>query len=493
MTGNEVALLTIGLLFVLLVIRTPVAFALAAAGAVGIILVRGWDVASTTMATMPFQATSRHALVIVPLFILMGIVAKHCRIVEDVFALASRGLRWLPGGLGVATVVACAAFAAVSGSSIASAAAVGRMAIDEMRKFGYKTAFAAGIVASAGTLGVLIPPSLMLVIYGILTGESIGRLLVAGIIPGLLSATLYSVWIMVRARQKTNVDVGATQVRADAAAPAARILPVRAAAASGSAVVPRGPAEGAGEAPEGVAAGSAARTGEQVSSPERSSRSQVSGLLRSLVLFTVVIGGIYSGIFTATESAAVGACVAILLMVGFFRRSPARLWAAMRDSLKESAALSSMIFAILVGASLFTFFLVSAGLPTGFARWVTGFELNPTLMLLFLLLCMIPLGMFLDGVSVLVLATPFLYPVASALGIDGIWFGVLTVKMVELALITPPIGLNAYVIASSVPDVTVEEAFRGVMGFAFVDMVTVGLLIAFPALVLWLPNLMHSG
>lgn len=489
MSGNETALLAIGLLFVLLIIRMPVAFALAAAGAVGIILVRGWDVASTTMATMPFQASSRHALVIVPLFILMGIVAKHCRIVEDVFALASRRLQWLPGGLGVATVAACAAFAAVSGSSIASAAAVGRMAIDEMRKFGYNTAFAAGIVASAGTLGVLIPPSLMLVIYGILTGESIGRLLVAGIVPGLLSAALYAIWIMMRARRNTNVNTARTPARADVAGtPAVRTFAARSAEVSGSPVVPAG---GAGDAPTPVAAGSAAR--HEVAAPERSSRLQVYGLLRALVLFTVVIGGIYSGIFTATESAAVGACLAIVLLVGFFRRTPARLWAAMRDSLKESAALSSMIFAILVGASLFTFFLVSAGLPTGFARWMTGFELNPTLMLIFLLLCMIPLGMFLDGVSVLVLATPFLYPVASALGIDGIWFGVLTVKMVELALITPPIGLNAYVIASSVPDVTVEDAFRGVMGFAFVDMVTVGVLVAFPALVLWLPNLMHGG
>ncbi|HVM15542.1 MAG TPA: TRAP transporter large permease [Egibacteraceae bacterium] len=491
MSGTEAALLVVALLFVLLITRMPVAFALAAAGAVGIILVRGWDVASTTMATMPFQASSRHALVIVPLFILMGIVAKHCRIVEDVFALASRRLAWLPGGLGVATVAACAAFAAVSGSSIASAAAVGRMAIDEMRKFGYNTAFAAGIVASAGTLGVLIPPSLMLVIYGILTGESIGRLLVAGIVPGLLSATLYAVWIMMRARNNTNMNTGDARARADAAStPALRTLAARAEAAAGSAVVPAG---GAGRAPAAVDEGYAAGKGQEVSTPARSSRSQVYGLLRALVLFTVVIGGIYSGIFTATESAAVGACLAIVLLVGFFRRSPALLWAAMRESLKESAALSSMIFAILVGASLFTFFLVSAGLPTGFARWATGFELNATLMLIVLLLCMVPLGMFLDGVSVLVLATPFLYPVASALGIDGIFFGVLMVKMVELALITPPIGLNAYVIASSVPDVTVEDAFRGVMGFAFVDMMTVALLVTFPALVLWLPNLMHGG
>lgn len=490
MSGNEAALLVVGLLFVLLIIRMPVAFALAAAGAVGIILVRGWDVASTTMATMPFQASSRHALVIVPLFILMGIVAKHCRIVEDVFALASRRLAWLPGGLGVATVAACAAFAAVSGSSIASAAAVGRMAIDEMRKFGYNTAFAAGIVASAGTLGVLIPPSLMLVIYGILTGESIGRLLVAGIVPGLLSATLYAVWIMMRARHNTNVDAHGPRARADAASRAVGRPAERAEAASGGDVVPAG---GAGMATTAVDEASAAGMGQETSPPARSPRSQRYGLLRALLLFTVVIGGIYSGIFTATESAAVGACLAILLLVGFFRSSPARLWAAMRESLKESAALSSMIFAILVGASLFTFFLVSAGLPTGFARWVASFELNATLMLIVLLLCMIPLGMFLDGVSVLVLATPFLYPVASALGIDGIWFGVLMVKMVELALITPPIGLNAYVIASSVPDVTVEDAFRGVMGFAFVDMVTVASLVAFPALVLWLPNLMHGG
>lgn len=462
MSGNEAAIIAIGLLFILLIIRMPVAFALAATGAVGIILVRGWDVASVTMATMPFQASSQHALVIIPLFILMGIVAKHCRIVEDVFSLASRGLRWLPGGLGVATVAACAAFAAVSGSSVASAAAVGRMAIDEMRKFGYSNSFAAGIVGAAGTLGVLIPPSLMMVVYGILTGESIGKLLIAGIIPGVISALLYSGWIMLRARSKNNVAV-----------PTSR--PV---VAGGSTDTPLELNSVQQADPGG---------GPAVAQP---SKRHYLGLVRALVLFMIVVGGIYSGIFTATESAAVGACVAILLMAGFFWRSPGELSIALRASFRESAALSSMIFAILIGAALFTFFLVSAGLPTAFARWTGTFDLSPTVMLIFLLLCMIPLGMFLDGVSVLVLAVPFLYPVATSLGIDGIWFGVLSVKMVELALITPPIGLNAYVIASSVPDVTVEEAFRGVTGFAFVDIVTVGVLVAFPGIVLWLPSVM---
>jgi C4-dicarboxylate transporter DctM subunit len=450
--------LVLVLLVVLLVSEVPVAFSLGAAGTVGLVLLESTSLTATTLGRLPFQATSRYSLIIVPMFIFMGMLAMHGGIAEDVFALGDRLLRRLPGGLGLATIVACAAFAAVSGSSVATVATVGRMSIAQMRKYGYDIAFAAGIVGAAGTLGVLIPPSVILVIYGIITGESIGALLIAGILPGLLSAFLYAAAVILRVKRNPSL-IDATRIE-----PAAIESPL-------------------------VAEDQAGPDGADELTPAATPLRQLVSLARIAVLFGAVVGGIYTGLFTATESAALGGFAALLMIVvHFVRRSPRELLATVLSAARESASMTSMIFAILVGASLFTFFLVRAGVPTTFTNWVLGLPISPTLVVVFLLLMMIPLGMALDPVSILLISIPLAYPVIRELGFDGLWFGILTVKMIELGLITPPVGLNAYVVSGSVDGVSVEQAFRGLSFFFSIDVVTVAVLMLFPSIVTWLPT-----
>ncbi len=451
MTVEVLVLLVLIMLVVLLGFEVPVAFALGASGLVGLVLLDGVTLAHTTLARLPFQATSRYTLIIVPMFIFMGLLAMHGGIAEDVFRLGNRLLRRLPGGLGLATILACGCFAAVSGSSVATVATVGRTSVDEMRRYGYSPAFAAGIVGAAGTLGVLIPPSVILVLYGIITGESIGALLIAGIVPGLLSATLYALAVGVRARLNPALIQHAT-----------RVDPARS----------KGHVDGRSSGPEPT-----------------SILSSLPGLVRILVLFGIVVGGIYTGVFTATESAALGGGAALLLTLPRLIRDhrgrfASRLGAAARDA----ATVSSMIFAILIGASLFTFFLVRAGVPTAFTTWVLGLDIAPIVVVILLLVMMVPLGMALDPVSILLIAIPLAHPVVTQLGFDGIWFAILTVKMIELGLITPPVGLNAYVVAGSVEGVSVEEAFRGLAPFFVIDLAAVGILLVVPGLVTWLPS-----
>ncbi|CAN5309927.1 TRAP transporter large permease [soil metagenome] len=464
--------ITIILLIALLISEVPVAFSLGTAGTVGVLLLDGAGITATTLARIPFQATSRYSLVIVPMFIFMGLLAMHGGLAEDVFRLGHRLLGRLPGGLGLAAILASAAFAAVSGSSVATVATVGRTSIAEMRKYGYDTAFAAGIVGAAGTLGVLIPPSVVLVLYGIITGESIGALLIAGIIPGLLSAVLYAAAVVLRVTRNPSL------VKASIIAPPAMT----------------GPAVTAPEA-TGVTAGPSSAPGGLPTAPidgQQPIQSTAVGELWSVarvgVLFAVVVGGIYTGLFTATESAALGGFAALLMItLHLLRRSPRALLPTVASAARESASVTSMIFAILVGASLFTFFLVRAGVPTAFTNAVLGIEASPLLIVILLLLMMIPLGMALDPISILLISVPLAHPVITELGFDGLWFGILTVKMIELGLITPPVGLNAYVVAGCVEGVTVEQAFKGLSFFFSVDVLTVVLLIAFPAIVTWLP------
>jgi len=436
MDTGTVFLLVVGIFFVLLASEVPIAFCLGLAGALGVLLSRGFDVASATMAGTPFTAVANYSLSIVPMYILVGMFALHARIAEHVYAVADRLLTRVRGGLGIATISACAGFAAVTGSSVATAATIGKLAIHEMRKRGYSASLAAGMVAAAGTLGILIPPSIILAIYGVLTRESIAALLLAGIVPGIMSALIYSTYVVIK----------------------------------GSAV------------PEDTTLQDAIRNAPIRTLPWR-------GVFRVGVLFFIVMIGVYSGLFTVTESGALGALFALIIMMVELRKEGWRkLVSSIKAALEEVSAVTSMAFFIFVGSSIFTFYMVSAGIPTAFTRWVAGLTVAPTLIVAIFLIALIPMGMALDSLSVLIIFVPLTYPVIHALGFSGIWYAILVVKGIELGQITPPVGINVYVV-SGVGGVSPEETFRGIAPFAVMDIITAAILFIFPGIILWLPNL----
>jgi tripartite ATP-independent transporter DctM subunit len=436
-TGTILVIVTL-VFAVLLVCEVPIAFVLALAGATGILLTRGIDVTTAAMGNVPYTAVANYSLSIVPMYVLVGVFAVFARIAEHVYTVADRLLYRVRGGLGVATISACAGFAAVTGSSVATAATIGRLAIEEMRKRGYSDTLAAGLVAAAGTLGIMIPPSIILAIYGILTRVSIASLLLAGIIPGIVSAVFYCVYIVIKGtgdgKRTTDLDMARRSIRS---------LPWR-------------------------------------------------GVIRVGIIFLLVMGGVYGGWFTVTESGALGAFFALVIMLIELRAEGIRrVLAVLKAAFLEVAAVTSMSFFIFIGSSIFTFYLVSAGIPTAFLRWVTGLQVAPILVVALLLLVLIPMGMALDSLSILVIFVPLTYPVVSALGFDGIWFGILVVKGIELGQISPPVGINAYVV-SGVSGIPPERVFRGIWPFAGLDVALGIVLFMFPAIILWLPNLIGT-
>lgn len=433
MSVELIVLVALAAFVVMLLIEVPIAFALAGSGALGIMLLRDSDAAVSTLAAVSYDSTSLFSLVVIPMFILLGSFALYGKIVGDLFEASDRLFGRLPGGIGVATVATCAGFGAVTGSSLATAATIGRLAIGEMMKRGVPGSLATGIVAAAGTLGALIPPSVLLVFLAVLAEQSVGRMLLAGILPGLLSAANYMLAIAWRQR-KVSLNH-----------------------------------------PE---------------SPVGQHRRPYAALLKIAVLFTVVVGGIYSGVFTPTESGALGAIVALFIMAGTLRRSGLRaIWSGISNGLREATAITSMTFAILVGAGVFSTFLVWARVPSRLTAWAIELPISPLALVVILLLLLIPLGMMLDGFSIVVITVPLMFPIVLGLGFDGLWFGILMVKMIELGLITPPVGINVFVAAGSSPGVTAEEGFKGVAPFAAVDLLTVGVLLIFPGIVTFLPDL----
>lgn len=454
--------LVLVLLAFLMLCEVPIAFAMAISGSVGILLINGADLASNDVASIPFTATSHYTLTVIPTFVVMGLLISHSGMLDGMFDVAQRLVRRLPGGLAIATVAACTVFGGISGSSVADAATLGRVAIAEMAKRGYDKAYAAAVVASSATVAILIPPSIVLVIYGILTEESIGMLLLAGIIPGLLTAVVYTSTILFLARNRPDRGgrVTARQTVEGGAGPAA-VTP---------AVAPAVPAPAAG----GV--------------------QTYYGIAGGLVLFLVVIGGIYTGLFTATEAGAAGAVVALLLALGYLmmtRRGEGwrGVGVPMGGAFKEAGALTSSIFALVIGAAIFTHFLVIAGATEAAAAWVISLDLPPHLIVIVFLVILLILGMFVDGLSLLLVATPIIYPVISELGFSGIWFGVLMVKMIEIGLLTPPVGINVYVVSGLFRDLRVETVSRRIVPFVVAELVTVGILFVFPEIVTFLPDM----
>jgi tripartite ATP-independent transporter DctM subunit len=350
---------------------------------------------------------------------------------QALFDAARKWLGWVPGGLAVATVMATAGFAAVSGASTATAAVFSRVAIPEMLKYGYDPRLAAGVVAAGGTLASLIPPSAILVIYAIIVEESVGRLLVAGFIPGIISAFIYAAIIILRA--KLNPDLGRPLT--------------------------------------GFTWGERFRS--------------VPGTLPIMFVIAVIFSSMYAGWATPTEAGAVGSFVVfIIALVNGMR------WKTLREALLETAKLTVMIFSLIWGVLIFVRFLGFAGLPEMFADFVVNLPLPPIIIMILILLFYVILGMFMDAIGMLLLTLPVVYPAVIGLGYDPIWFGIIVVKMCEVCLITPPIGLNCYVVAGVRPDIPLSAVFRGIGPFFVCDIITLGVFLAFPEIITWLPDQM---
>ena len=462
MTVTTLVILVVVVMMVMLALRVPVAFALGLSGALGLLALRGDAFATSTLGSVPFTETSTFSLTIIPMFILMGMFAVKARVAEQVYKVAAHVFRNFPGGLGVATVMACAGFAAVSGSSIGTAATMSRLSVGEMLKHGYKASMATATVAVAGTLGVMIPPSVILVLYAIMTRESVAKVLAAGIIPGILSALAYALYIIVASRKDLK-KAQQPKVMAEALATASgQASPVTEVAASPI----------------------------QVKEPViRWRELPMRGVVRIAVLFFIVLGGMYSGIFTPTESAAVGAlAAAVILVTEMYKEGWRATLNAIVEALKETAGTTSMVFAIIVGSAVLSTFFVAARVPQMLTEAVLALGWNPHVTLGLLLLLLLPMGMALESISILVITVPLLYPVATTLGFDGIWLGILIVKLIEIGMVTPPVGINCFVVAGT-SGVRVTEIFKGVIPFVIVDLVMVGILFFIPQLSLWLPSL----
>lgn len=426
--------LSIGLagLLALMLLGVPIGFAMGLVGFVGFGALIGWAPAGAMLGQVAFDNTVTYTMSVLPLFILMGNFVTFARLSEELYAASNAFLGHLPGGLSMATIVACGAFSAISGSSLATAATMSKVAIPSMSKYGYAPGFAAGSVAAGGTLGILIPPSVILVIYGIMTTTDIGKLLIAGIVPGLLGILLYTA----------------------AVATVVRVWP------------------------------HLAPPGDRTPWPMRlRSLARVWGVV---VLFILIMGGIYLGVFTPTEAAGVGAAGSFLFALSRRSLNWERFFKALASTCRTTAAL----FILLIGALTFSNFIEVAGLPAMLASFVGGLELSPITLLLVVLAIYVALGCFFDTISMLFLTLPLFFPIIAASGIDPIWFGILLVVAMEVGLITPPVGMNVFVMRATTPDLPTSRIFLGVTPFVIADVGRLGLLIAVPGLALWLPSLM---
>jgi tripartite ATP-independent transporter DctM subunit len=428
------------LLLLLLLIGTPVAYALIAAGSAGLLAVGGEAALMSVFQTSPYRSTANYLLVTVPMFILMAEFATLGGLTRSLFALVARLCGRIQGGLGIATVMASGVMAAISGSSTASAAAMARTAVPEMLKNGYSASMAMGIVSVAGTFAILIPPSIALVIYAVFAEVSIGKILMAGVIPGLLSVLVHSVLVHFWWKRSHRGPVRASSL-------------------------------GTRAAPAQERENSMARLWWRA--------------VPSFLLIFVVLGSIYSGIATPTEASAVGALGALL--IGWFL-GDLNLQRT-REALRNTVASTTMIFLIVIGAMLFSYFLTfSQGLNL-FVDSVGSLALPPWGILACILLALMLLGFFMDQVAILLLTLPMLIPVVRELGFDLIWFGILFVKIVEIGLVTPPVGMNVFVTASTMK-LPVEQAFKGILVLLPGELFILALLLAFPAMVTWLPLMM---
>ena len=388
----------------LVLIGVRVVYACALVGLLGLVAIIGWTGGAGNAGMIPYAKGTLYPLSVLPMFILIGFLAYHAGMTQSLFDAARKCFGWVPGGLAVATVFATAGFAAVSGASTATAAVFSRVAIPEMLKYGYSQRLAAGVVAAGGTLASLIPPSAILVIYAIIVEESIGRLLVAGFIPGIVSAIIYAALIIVMAVR--NPELG-PPVKGFTWSDRLRSLP---------------------------------------------------GTLPVVFVIFIIFFSMYTGTATPTEAGALGSMVVfIMALVGGMQ------WPTLRNALLETARLTVMIFSLVWGVLIFVRFMGFAELPAVFAEWVVSLPFPPVVTMICILMFYVILGMFMDAIGMLLLTLPVVYPAVIGLGYDPIWFGIVVVKMCEVCLITPPIGLNCYVVAGVRPDIPLQKYFVGLV------------------------------
>ena len=445
----SLGVLSLAVLVALIAIRMPIAYAMILVGGVGIALVNGPDLLLNQLKTLAYGQFSIYDLSVVPMFVLMGAIASKAGLSQALFRAANAWLGWLRGGTAMAAIAACAGFGAVCGSSLATASTMGKVALPELRRYRYSGALATGSLAAGGVLGILIPPSVVLIIYAIIVEANIVTMFMAAMIPGLLAVILFLLTIALY-----------VLIRPEA-----------------------GPAGGSKDRAEFLQA--------------------TIGVIPVLVIFGLVLGGIYAGFYNPTPAAAVG--VFLVLCYGVMNRTVGVR--AMMEALKETAGTTGMIYLILLGAELMKIFMSRIGLPQATAEWVAGSGIEPMTVMLLLLIALIVLGCFMDSLSMILLVIPFFWPVlveingglyetaeTAGFGMSTedlkIWFGILALIVVELGLITPPVGMNVFVISAMAEDTPMMDTFKGVAPFFGAELIRVSLLLAFPSIVLWLPQLL---
>jgi len=426
------ALIGFAAIFALALLRVPLAVAMGLVGFVGTSLARGWEPAMASAAQVVQETGFAYTLSVIPLFILMGNFVARAGLAHELFHAAYTFIGHFKGGLAHATIAACAGFGAICGSSIATAATMSKVAYPSMKKLGYSDELSTGVMASGGTLGIMIPPSTIMVIYGIVTETNIGKLFAAGVIPGILTAILLMAAVVVM----TSLD------------------------------------------PEHAPAG------ERYTWSER--WAALRGIWGVLLLVVVVLGGIYGGIFTATEGAGIGAAGAFLFALARGRLSMHDL----KTVLIESARTTAMLFTLLIAATVFANFVNFTTMPGDLKDWITHLGLSPVMIVGAMMVIYVILGTVMEELTMVLLTIPLFFPIVVSLGFDPVWFGVLIVMVIQIGLISPPVGMNLFVINTLLPGVGLGSIFRGCWPFVLVLVITLGLLLAFPGVSLWLPSLM---
>jgi tripartite ATP-independent transporter DctM subunit len=419
-------------LFVLIFSRMPVGFVMMLLGFLGFGYVVSFSAALNVVVRDLFDVFGSYNLTVIPLFILMGQIAYHSGISRRLFNVAYKFIGHWPGGMAIATIGACAGFSAICGSTNATAATMAAVTLPEMRRYRYRDTLASGVVAAGGSLGILIPPSVIFIIYGIMTEQSIGKLFIAGIVPGILLTLLFALTVMVWAILDPTV-------------------------------APRGPR-----------------------STWKERLDSLSGVLETLILFVLVMGGLFLGICTPTEAGALGAFGTLVIAVA--RRTIG--WRSLFQALQETTRISCMILVIVAGATVFGHFLAVTRIPFDIANWVAGFDLPPAVIMALIILVYLVGGCFLDALALIMLTVPIFYPVVSDLGFDPMWFGVVVVLVTQIGVITPPVGVNAYVVSGVALDIPLEDIFKGVVPLLGALILATLLMIPFPQLALWLPGMM---
>ena len=428
------ALLGLGAMMLLALAGLPIAFAMGLVGFFGLAIVRGWNPALASAGTLMYETGFSYTLSVVPLFILMGNFVSRAGLSQELFRAAYAFIGHWRGGLAMSTIVACAGFGSICGSSIATAATMARVAYPSMRQFGYSDALACGAIASGGTLGILIPPSVIMVIYALMTEVNIGAMFAAGLIPGVLATLL----LMAAVAWQTWRD----------------------------------PKSGP--------------RGERTPWPER--LRALRGVWGVVVLFVVVMGGIYGGVFTATEGASIGAFGAFVFALA--RR--ALTWRTLVEVLVESSRTTAMLFGILIGALIFANFVNFTSMPDDLKNFVSQFQLHPMAVIVAICAIYVLLGTAMEELSMILLTVPVLFPLVVHLGFDPIWFGILVVVVVEIGLISPPVGMNLFVLRTLLPHVSTMTLYRGVAPFVVADVIRLAILIAFPVISTWLPGVLFK-